>query len=180
MHFFFFKLLAGQSLMASAGQMAPARPEKPQSRPGTRHAVPSSAHPPSPHWVHNHLIFIWTSFTAKVYKKWLNTDPRAPTRGEMADSSNVAAKRRRGLQAAKERNRRPASAGLQEKAGKKVTQMLPKQAGVISGWRSITSTVSVQPLLAPGRDLSFCANGDSSPGKDPLGSHASYDWKGVF
>lgn len=98
----------------------------------------------------------------------------------MADSSNVAAKRRRGLQAAKERNRRPASAGQQEKAGKKVTQMLPKQAGVIFGWRSTTSTVSVQPLLAPGRDLSFCINGDSSPRKNPLGSHASYDWKGVF
>lgn len=32
MHFF-FKLLADQSLMASAGQTAPARPEKPQSRP---------------------------------------------------------------------------------------------------------------------------------------------------
>lgn len=68
-----FSLLADQSLMASAGEAAPARlrsleaalePEALSPHLPTHTPPP----PPSPHWVHNHLIFIWTSFTAKVDK----------------------------------------------------------------------------------------------------------------
>lgn len=75
----------------------------------------------------------------------------------------------------------PASAGQWgEKAGKKATQMLPKQAGMILDGDPPPGLSLIQPLPVPGGTFLSASTGSPLPGSTRSDHNATYNWRSVF